>query len=89
MGKGFEFKCKNCDYSLSANLGIGFNYLVVPILNYVLTRIRAEKFIPFYYFNWEQMMVALITLLLGIIFYGYLRITLKKIQNQEKDGKPS
>lgn len=69
--------------------GIGFNYLVVPILNYVLTRIRAEKFIPFYYFNWEQMMVALITLLLGIIFYGYLRITLKKIQNQEKDGKPS
>jgi len=76
--------------SLSLPLfGIGFDYLVVPILNYILTSLRTAKFTPFYYFNWEQMMVALITLLLGIIFYGYLRITLNKIQNQQKDGNPS
>ena len=26
MGKGFKFKCKNCAYSLTANLGVGFKY---------------------------------------------------------------
>lgn len=26
MGTGFEFKCINCNYKLSVNLGIGFRY---------------------------------------------------------------
>jgi len=26
VGKGFDFECKNCNFSLSANLGIGFGY---------------------------------------------------------------
>lgn len=26
MGKGFEFKCKNCDHTLYVNLGVGFKY---------------------------------------------------------------
>lgn len=41
MGTGFEFKCKNCNYKLSVNLGIGFRY---PYLcNSILDDMKSGK----------------------------------------------